>query len=243
MQRRLFPAISALYMLLLSAHLSAAEDPRDFSGVWQLFAATTPLEPAAAPDFTPEGEIRVADFAVRYPNPVAPAAYCVPAGVPDMMTTPRGLIEIVQAFSRVTMLGANGQVRRVFLDDRMFPEEQDATSAGYSIGRWENDTLVIETRFLDELLTGRWPRAKDMVINERMTKVRRGQVTAQADAAANTATRDDYVLEVALTFTDAELYRKPQVLTVYYQHLAVDALPAQTCEAELWQQALDAANP
>jgi hypothetical protein len=243
MPRLFVAAVSALCALLVSAQLSAAEDPRDFSGVWQAFAATPALEPGAVPDLTPEGEIRVADFAARYPNPVEPAAYCVPAGVPDMMAAPRAGFEIVQAFSRVTLLGANGQVRRVFLDGRPFPDEQAATSAGYSIGHWENDTLVIETRFLDELLAGRWPRAQDMVITERITKLRRGQVTAVADPGADATLADDYVLEAALTFTDPELYRKPQVVTVYYQHLGIDALRAQTCEAELWRQALDAANP
>jgi hypothetical protein len=242
MHRRQFSAIFSACALLVSAHLPAAEDPRDFSGVWQVFAAVPMLEPAFIPDFTPDGAIRVADFAARYPNPVDPAAYCVPAGVPEMMATPRGLIEIVQAFSQVTMLGANGQVRRVFLDDRTFPNVHSATSAGYSSGHWENDTLVIETRFLDELLTGRWPRTQGMVINERMTKLRRGQVSAPADPALTTTAIDDYALEVALTFTDPELYREPQQLTVYYQHLADDALPAQTCEKELWQQALEAAN-
>ena len=243
MQRPFFTCPAALTVLLFSAHLPAAEDPHDFSGVWQAFAAIPALAPNAVPDLTPEGEIRVADFAARYPNPVEPAAYCVPAGVPDMMTTPRGSVEIVQAFSQVTLLGANGQVRRVFLDDRSFPEAPSATSAGYSVGHWENDTLVIETRFLDELLSGRWPRTSGMVVNERMTKLRRGQVTAVPDTGAETAVRDDYVLEVALTFTDPELYREPQMLTVYFQHLTDAALPAQTCAAELWRQALDAANP
>ncbi len=243
MRSSFFTALFSVYALFFSAHLSAAEDPRDFSGVWQVFATTPTLEPAAVPDLTPEGEIRVADFAARYPNLVEPSAYCVPAGVPDMMTTPHGSVEIVQAFSRVTLLGANGQVRRVFLDDRTFPETPNATSAGYSIGHWENDTLVIETRFLDELLTGRWPRSQEMVVTERVTKLRRGQVNAVADPAPDTTAVDDYVLEVALTFNDPKLYREPQALTVYYQHLGDEALPAQTCEMELWQQALDAANP
>jgi hypothetical protein len=243
MQRTLIPFLFALSALLFSAHLPAAEDPRDVSGVWQAFAAVPALNINAPAELSPEGDVLVADFRARYPNPVEPAAYCVPKGVPDMMATPNGLFEIVQAFSRVTLLGADGQVRRVFLDDRMFPEERGATSAGYSIGHWENDTLVAETRFLDTQLSGRWPRTQDMVVKERMTKRRRAQVSAPADPALETAAVDDEVLEVALTFTDPALYREPQTVTVYYQHLRDDALPAQTCAAELWQQALDTANP
>lgn len=232
-----------LCVLVASADLSAAEDPRDFSGVWQAFATTPALLANATRDLTADGEILVADFNARYPNPVDPAAYCVPAGVPDVMTRTGGLIEIVQVFSRVTLLGADGQVRRVFIDERPFPETLLATSAGYSIGRWENDTLVVETRGLDPWLAGRWPRTADMVIAERMTKRRRSQLTAVADPAVTGTAMDNDVLEVALTFTDPALYRRPQTLTVYYQHLGAEALPVQSCEAELWQQALDAANP
>jgi len=243
MLRKFTIVLSALCGVLLSAQLPAAEDPRDFSGVWQAFAANPALEPHATVDLTADGEILVADFNARYPNPVEPDAYCVPRGVPDMMATPGGLIEIVQAFSRVTLLGADGQVRRVFLDGRMFPDERVATSAGYSIGHWENDTLVAETRLLDTQLHGRWPRTQNMVITERITKLRRGQVTAPADPAVATTAIDDQVLEVALTFTDLTLYRRPQAVTVYYQHLDDTALPAQSCAAQLWREALDAANP
>jgi hypothetical protein len=229
-------------VLAPSAHLSAAEDPRDFSGVWQAFATTPPLQANKLPDLTAEGQVLVADFSARYPNPVEPSAYCVPAGVPDMMTRTGGSMEIVQVFSRVTLLGTDGQVRRVFIDGRSFPEDGKATSAGYSIGHWERDTLVVETRALDESLVGRWPRTQDMVITERVTKLHRAQITVAADPAI-ASTADDQVLEIALTFTDHVLYREPQSLTVYYQRLGVDALPAQSCAAELWQQALDAANP
>lgn len=230
-------------VLSFAAHLSAAEDPRDFSGVWQAFAATPPFAPDAIPELNPEGEVLVADFRARYPNPVAPAAYCVPAGMPQMMTAPAGLIEVVQNFNRVTVLDTSGQVRRIFIDARDFPEEAYATSAGYSIGGWERDTLVVETQGLDLLPTGRWPRSANTTINERITKLRRAQVTAGADASVASPLRDDYVLEVALTLTDTTLYRKPQALTVYYQHVDSEALPPSTCNEELWRQALDEANP
>jgi hypothetical protein len=243
MPRKLSLILTMPCSLLLCAHLSAAEDPRDFSGVWQAFATSPPLAANAVPELNADGEVLVADFSARYPNAVDPVAYCVPRGVPDMMATPGAVIEIVQAFSRVTLLGADGQVRRVFLDDRPFPETRVATSAGYGIGHWENDTLVAETRFLDTLLSGRWPRTQEMTVAERMTKLRRGQVTAPVDSTVANSAVDDAVLEVALTFTDPALYRKPQTVTVYYQHLADDALPAPTCAAELWRQALDAANP
>jgi hypothetical protein len=38
------------------------------------------------------------------------------------------------------------RTRTVYLDGRAFPEPLEATSLGYSIGRFEGDTLIIETR-------------------------------------------------------------------------------------------------
>ena len=35
--------------------------------------------------------------------------------------------------------------RRVFLDGRLLPQDAQPTWMGYSVGRWEGDTLVVET--------------------------------------------------------------------------------------------------
>lgn len=230
--------------LLSSANLSAAEDPRDISGVWQAIATVPAFDPAAVPKLTPEGEVMVADFSARFPNTLDPAAFCVPAGMPGMMTAPGAQLEVLQSFNRIALLGADGSVRRIFIgDERAFPETTEPTRAGYSNAHWENDTLVVETRFVDEVLGGRWPRTAATVIHERITKQRRERATLPADAAQpDAAHEDNAVLEVNLTVTDEALYREPQMLTIFYQHLAAEALPESSCTTQLWQQALDAAN-
>ncbi|MEY4641554.1 MAG: hypothetical protein RLZZ227_1548 [Pseudomonadota bacterium] len=237
------PALLCIALVLLpAAALPAAEDPRDFSGVWQAYASSVPLDDAASAQLTPEGEVLVADFAARFPNAVEPAAYCIPAAMPEMMTASAATLEVLHSYNRLTLLGADGAVRRIFLDDRTLPPEQAATRLGYSIGRWENDTLVIETTALDDMPTGRWPRTENTTVVERVTKTTRDRVSAAPDAADASATLDNAVLALELTLSDATLYREPQRVTLYYQHLDTESPPESDCATRLWMQALEAAN-
>jgi hypothetical protein len=50
--------------------------------------------------------------------------------------------------------------RQIFLDGRKHPENLDATWLGHSVGSWEGDTLVIDSRgFNDKGVARRWPTA------------------------------------------------------------------------------------
>jgi hypothetical protein len=85
------------------------------------------------------------------------ASACEPPGMPGIMTQPYN-IEFLFTPGRVTMIQeAYMQVRRIFTDGRPLPEDPDPTYNGYSIGRWEGDTLVVTTIGLREGGTmGRW---------------------------------------------------------------------------------------
>ena len=57
-------------------------------------------------------------------------------------------MKIVQTPALVVLLyetSTNQTFRQVFLDGRPFPADPQPTWLGYSIGRWEGDTLVVET--------------------------------------------------------------------------------------------------
>ncbi|MGC3980337.1 MAG: hypothetical protein QM808_03670 [Steroidobacteraceae bacterium] len=76
---------------------------------------------------------------------VATGETCMPIGVPSIMSKPYPF-EFVFAPGRVTMLMEfDGLVRRIYTDGRKHPEDPDLTYAGYSIGHWEKDTLVVDT--------------------------------------------------------------------------------------------------
>ena len=81
-----------------------------------------------------------------------PMVACMPPGVPRVdLGGSRGMphpMKIVQTPALVVMLdetSTNQTFRQVFLDGRRFPTDLQPTWLGYSIGRWEGDTLVVET--------------------------------------------------------------------------------------------------
>src|SRR5580704_7937072 len=73
-----------------------------------------------------------------------PEASCLPAGVPRMAPYPW---KIVQQPKLVVFLfeGNIHTYRQIFMDGRGHPADPDPTWYGHSIGKWEGDTLVVDT--------------------------------------------------------------------------------------------------
>jgi hypothetical protein len=73
-----------------------------------------------------------------------PAARCLPLGMPRMMALYP--VEFIIAPARTTILFEQySQVRRIFTDGRRHPDDLEPGFTGHSIGRWEGDTLVVDT--------------------------------------------------------------------------------------------------
>jgi hypothetical protein len=72
-------------------------------------------------------------------------ASCFPSGMPRLMTEVFPF-EIIQVRDRVLILFERDYaVSHIWTDGRKLPEDPDPTYMGYSIGKWEGDTLVVET--------------------------------------------------------------------------------------------------
>jgi hypothetical protein len=82
-----------------------------------------------------------------------PDAHCLPMGVMQMTAHPFPR-KIIQTPAEVVMIyeASGTTVREIFLDGRSLPPaDAQPWWNGYSIGRWEGDTLVVETAgFLDD---------------------------------------------------------------------------------------------
>jgi hypothetical protein len=75
----------------------------------------------------------------------APEAHCVPVGVPGISTFPIPF-KIVQMPGLIIMLFEKDTTyRQIFMDGRPLPRDSNPSFMGYSVGRWEADTLVIES--------------------------------------------------------------------------------------------------
>jgi hypothetical protein len=81
-----------------------------------------------------------------------PDAHCLPMGVMQMTSHPYPK-KIIQTPSEVIIIyeGSGTTVREIFLDGRTPAKDAEPWWNGYSTGRWEGDTLVVETvGFMDD---------------------------------------------------------------------------------------------
>jgi hypothetical protein len=94
--------------------------------------------------FTPEGAaVFKQNLALDGKND--PLSFCHPAGVPAADTVPIPY-KIIQTPGLIVMLYESDTVyRQIFTDGRTHAETTIPSWMGYSVGRWEGDTLVVET--------------------------------------------------------------------------------------------------
>jgi len=72
---------------------------------------------------------------------------CLPQGMPAWMLISHNAMEVLFTPGRVTILGESdgNRLRRIYTDGRGHPDDGEVTFHGHSIGKWEGDTLVVET--------------------------------------------------------------------------------------------------
>jgi len=75
-----------------------------------------------------------------------PDAHCLPIGLTQLHNHPQPR-KIIQTPSLiVTLYESNGGVRQIFMDGRTLPNnDPQPWWYGYSVGKWDGDTLVVET--------------------------------------------------------------------------------------------------
>jgi hypothetical protein len=180
----LFATLSAAF---LSSFVYGQSNSPDFSGAWGPYRggrgadaklAPPPATPLAMkPEYAKAYEARRAAEAAANSRgePLATASSaCVPYGMPSMMSVAVYPIEIIQTPKQVTIIAeAFSEVRRVYIGK---PQQKiDDVPPGYygrSVGRWEGDTLVIDTVGIKESVQyQRMPHSDQMHISERMRLV------------------------------------------------------------------------
>lgn len=113
-------------------------------------------------------------------------------------------LKIVQAPKETVILyEIDGMHRQVFTDGRKFPAEfQLPAYLGYSVGHWEGDTFVIETRGFNDrtpLDAIGHPRSENMIVTERFRR------------------RDFGHLDTEMTFDDPTMYTAKFTVKVAYE--------------------------
>jgi len=169
-----------------------ADDKPDFSGIW---------EPEKNRPCPPDG---CADMQVPLEflnGKDDPVSRCLPGGIVKLHTTPqlRKFIQIPGLI--VTLNEMDATYRQIFTDGRPLPPIGTPAFKGYSVGKWEGDTLVVEsTGFPD----GEWldrngsPLTDAARITERIRRVNFGR------------------MEIELTIDDPKAYTKPWTITMIH---------------------------
>ena len=131
-----------------------------------------------------------------------PTTHCLPMGTP-LATLLSEVQKIVQTPGLVLVMHEiDGIPRQIYTDGRPLPANPAPSWLGSSVGRWDGDTLVVQTVGLNDrvwLDVAGHPRSEAMRMTERYRR------------------RDVGHLDVEITFDDQEMYNRP--FTVKVTHL------------------------
>jgi hypothetical protein len=215
--RQAVRALLVLALMLVAGNVALAQTPPDLSGVWAPYrpgrGADPKLNPPPAtaivlkPQYAKPYEARRAaeEEALKRGEPLGtPAVQCVPYGFPRMMAVALYPAEIIQRPSQITIITeAFSEVRRIYMNQPQLPiDEVPPGYYGHSVGKWDGDTLVVDTVGIKESVPGyqMLPHSTQMRITERIRLITpdllHDQITVE----------DPVVLEKPFTYTLA--YRR-----------------------------------
>jgi len=205
-----------------------ADGKPDFSGVWETIRTGTG-QVVTGKDVPPlqrtsqfwnigaglDGDLPLRDWARELRNQrIArnsadnPDAHCLPIGFTQLHNHPQPRKIIHTPTLVVILYEANGGVRQIFLDGRKLPDnDPQPWWYGYSIGRWDGDTLVVETAGFRD---GGWldvngaPLTDAAKMTERIRRVNYGN------------------LEIEVTVDDPKAYTRPWTAVKMRQRLLPD---------------------
>jgi hypothetical protein len=138
-----------------------------------------------------------------------PLARCLPHGVPRINTNGLFPFKIIQTPGLVVILYEQLNLfRQVFLDGRKLAGDVNPTWLGYSTGRWEGDTLVVDTRGFND---------------KTWLDTQKGRPASDALHVIERFRRPTYGdLEIVATIDDPKTYAKPWTTTVQHNRLQTD---------------------
>jgi hypothetical protein len=133
---------------------------------------------------------------------------CLPLGIPlsGLVSEPNKIVQSARMI--VILYESDGTHRQIYTDGRALPREVAQPSwLGYSVGRWEGDTLVVETAGFNDRtrldIIGH-PHSEALHIVERYRR------------------RDFGHMDVEMTFDDARMYTRPFTIK-FTQDLLADS--------------------
>lgn len=200
-----------------------ADGHPNLSGVWEMYSESEmpKLLLNLASDLKP-GDVSFLPWAeALYKERQAnnskdhPGAQCLPSGIPEKDTVPAPY-KIIQTPGVIVVLYESRTIfRQIFTDGRALPSDPNPAWQGYSIGRWDGDTLMVETAgfngrtWLD--MAGH-PATESLHVTERFIR------------------RDLGHMDLQITINDPKAYAKPWTVNAKIHLLPEDELIEHICE-------------
>jgi len=204
----------------LSAPTPQAPDGHpDLSGIWQTTSGKWLVNIAADGVVVPFRPQAKALFDERQANfgKDRPSGRCVSHGVTDFdaLATPTKFIQTPTV--TVILFESYNHYRQIMTDGRPLPKDPEPAWLGYSIGRWEGNTFVVETNGLSEktwLDDGGHPHSDGLRVTEKFTRPDFGR------------------MDIEITIDDPAMYTKPWIVKMQKRLIADDELIEWMCENE-----------
>ena len=192
--RRLLPPIALEFTPAIAPEIANGPVPRlhdglpDLTGPWVGGGSTTDIE---AQGGLKPGEFPLLPWARALRDSRReqddPYLYCVPSGIPRSNSFPWRVLQAYTAKGPTHIFvihehGDAGGRRQIFMDGRRHPVDPIPTWWGHSIGRWEGDTLLIDTVGINDKY---WfdrrgtPHTEQLHIIERWTRINYGKMTKE----------------------------------------------------------------
>jgi hypothetical protein len=205
----------------LSAPAPKTSDGKpDLSGIWNAADGKWLRDLASDEGEAPFQPWAAAVYKERVENLAKdrPSGRCLPHAIPDSMTVRSGPWKIIQNSNQLAILFEEmNHYRQIFTDGRSFPKQMAPTWWGYSIGKWEGDTLVVDTLgFNDQswLDDPGHPHSDAMHVTERFHRVDFGH------------------LDIQITIDDKKTYTRPWTASMHFNLLPDQELLESICENE-----------
>lgn len=143
-------------------------------------------------------------------------ANCLPMG-PALSTSPYRESKIIQTPGDIVILADDLTYRQIHMDGRRLENDPNPSWMGYSVGRWDGDTLVVESNGYNDRV---WldydghPHTEKLRITERLRRPDFGH------------------LDREITFNDPGAYNKPWTISLQMDLVADEEMLEFVCENE-----------
>jgi hypothetical protein len=166
------------------------DDPRTFSRYFfnvfaDFAAAAAPMRPQTVEFMKKQGERTAGN----------PSGLCLPHGLPQTDVMSYAPFKMIQTRSVIVVLyELDNSYRQIYIDGRPLPKDPQPTWGGYSVGKWDGDTLVVDAAGFNDrsrLDVAGHPHGEALHVHERFYR------------------RDFGHMDLTVTIDDPVWYTKP----------------------------------